>query len=379
MIYLDNAATTHSKPAAVINAVTNYLTAVNANPGRSGHLLSASAARIVFDAREALAKLLNIADSRQLVFTKNATEAINIVLAGWLRPGDHVVTTSMEHNSTMRPLRYLEQALPLELTVVQADASGLLDPRAFSNAVSADTRLVVVNHASNVCGTIAPLAEVRKAIGDTPLLVDAAQTAGSLPIDVEDPAIDFLAVTGHKSLLGPQGIGALYVRPGREAELKPLIRGGTGSRSEHEDQPALLPDLFESGTLNAPGIAGLGAGANYLLEHGVERIREDELALTGQLIDGLASIDRVQLYGDPDPQKRMPVVSFNLDGMEPSDVALSLDREYQIMVRAGLHCAPAAHKTLGTFPGGSVRMSPGHDSTAEEIEAAVRAVREIAG
>jgi cysteine desulfurase family protein len=378
MIYLDNAATSFPKPPAVADAVRNYMLNIGANPGRSGHRLAASAGRVIFDAREALAKLFNVADSRHIVFTANATESINQVLYGLLRRGDHVVTTSMEHNAVMRPLNHLAQQRNLELSVVAADQVGSIKPGDIAAALRSNTRLVTVNHASNVCGTITPLEAVREAVGKTPLLVDAAQTAGALPIDVERDGVDFLAFTGHKALLGPQGTGGLYIRPGLDGNLEPLKRGGTGSKSEAQTQPEMLPDRYESGTLNAAGLAGLGAGVLYVQKRGVDEIRKHEVELCRMLLDGLKKIKGVQVYGPENPDERTATVSINISGMQPSDVGYALDRRYGIMVRIGLHCAPAAHRSLGTFPGGSVRLGMGAMTTTNEVEETLAALREIA-
>ena len=378
MIYLDNAATSFPKPPPVLDAVRNYMEHVGVNPGRGSYPAAAAAARIMFDVRESLSRLLGIRDSRQLVWTANATAAINQALAGYLRQGDHVVVTSMEHNAVLRPLSQLCVTRGIRMSTVQCDGSGLATPESFAQVVTGETRLVAVNHASNVCGALQPLAEIRQAIGKSTLLVDAAQTAGVVPIDVEQDGIDLLAVTGHKGLLGPQGTGALYIRPGLEKEIEPLQRGGTGSNSESTAQPAFLPDRYEAGTVNAPGIAGLGAAVQWLEQQGIANIRVHEQALTGKLLDGLSDIKGVQLYGPRDIEQRTAVVSFDLAGWQPNEVGLALDRRYSIACRVGLHCAPAAHQTLSTYPRGSVRFSIGYSTTADEIVQAVDAVAELA-
>ncbi|MBD3237692.1 MAG: aminotransferase class V-fold PLP-dependent enzyme [Candidatus Eisenbacteria bacterium] len=376
MIYLDHGATSFPKPPAVVRAVRAYLEESAANPGRSGHRLSAAAARVIYDARAALARLLGAPDPRQIVFTGNATGALNLALHGVLRPGDHVVTTSMEHNSVMRPLQHLRQTRGIRVRCAPADVAGRIDAGAIADALETDTRLVVVNHASNVVGTIAPLAEIRRAIGDRLLLVDAAQTAGATPIDVTAPQIDLLAFTGHKSLLGPQGTGGLYIRPG--VALEPLMPGGTGSRSESDSQPDFLPDRYEGGTPNGPGIAGLGAGVSELLERGMDAVREHEARLLERLLARLQEIAGVTLWGPHDAAQRIPAVSLRLDGMAPSELAHALDRRYGVLARAGLHCAPQAHRTLGTFPEGSLRLSCGWTNTPQEIDGAAGAIAELA-
>ena len=376
MIYLDNAATSHPKPPEVNEAVRHFMVHVGANPGRSGHRLSAEAARIVFDTRQSLAELFGISDSRQIIFTSNATASLNIALHGMLGPRDHVVTTSMEHNSVMRTLRHLEQECGVRIEVVQADTQGRVDPFAIQGALDPKTRLVVINHGSNVVGTVQPIAEIKEAVGKVPLLVDAAQTAGSYPISAERDGVDLLAFSGHKSLLGPQGTGGLYVHP--ELDLTPLARGGTGSRSESDRQPDFLPDKHESGTRTTCGIAGLGAGVRYILERGVTTIHNREMDLMDVFFEGLRRIEGVVLYGPDSTEARLPTVSLNLKGKSPSQVGRLLDKQHDIMVRVGLHCAPNAHRTIGTSPIGTVRFSAGALSTTDEMEQAVAAVDEIA-
>ena len=378
MVYLDYAATSFPKPEGVVAAVMDYMTRVGASPGRSGHQLAAEAARIVFGTREALAELLGVGDSRQVILTAHATEALNLALTGLLRQGDHVVITSMEHNSIMRPLRHLRDTRGVEVTTVQADSAGRVDPAAMGRAVTHRTRLVVVNYASNVVGTLQHMAEIREAAGPNVLLLaDAAQVCGAVPVDMQAAGLDLLAFTGHKSLLGPPGTGGLCIRPGVEAEIEPLIRGGTGSRSESDEMPEVLPDRFESGTRNGPGIAGLGAAARFLLERGVSNIRHHEVELTGRLLEGLRRIEGLSWYGPEDPRERLATVPLNIVGMSPTDVAALLDKRYGILVRAGLHCAPQAHRTIGTFPGGALRLALGWCSTEEDVDAALAALAEI--
>ena len=379
MIYLDNAATSWPKPLGVLEAMIHFMQEVGANPGRSGHRLSVEAGRIVYETREALAELFHIEDPLRIVFTLNVTEALNLALYGILRPGDHVLTSSMEHNSVMRPLRALERA-GVELTVVTCSPQGFLDPAEVEAAIRPNTTMVVLNHASNVTGSLLPVAEAGRICRqhNLLLLVDAAQTAGAYPIDVEADGIDLLGFTGHKALYGPMGTGGLYIGPRVDLErFEPLIRGGTGSRSELEEQPDFLPDMCESGTVNAIGLAGLAAGVRWVLEQRVEKIRRYEEELTAQLIGGLKSIPGVTLYGGHDAARQTATVSFNIAGLEPSEVGLRLDEEYGLLCRVGLHCAPAAHKTIGTFPRGTVRFGLSYFNTREEIETAVRAVHQL--
>ncbi len=380
MIYFDNASTSFPKPPQVVEAMHHYLTQVGASPGRSGHRLSVEAGRIVYETREALAQLFGIEDPLRIVFGHNATEALNLSLNGLLRPGDHVITSSMEHNSVMRPLRSLERR-GVRLTVIPCSAQGFLNPAEVEKAISPDTRLIVLNHASNVTGILLPVPEVGRIARKHGLLflVDAAQTAGSCPIDVQADCIDLLAFTGHKSLLGPTGTGGLYIGP-RVAvdELDPLMRGGTGSRSEFEQQPDFPPDKYESGTSNAVGLAGLGAGVRFVLESGVDQIRGHEMRLTQQLLEGLAPIKGVTVYGPKGSSLQTATVSFNIAGLEPSEVGLRMDEEYGVMCRPGLHCAPSAHKTIGTFPRGTVRFALGFFSTTDEVDQAIVAVKQMA-
>jgi cysteine desulfurase family protein len=385
MIYFDNAATSWPKPPGVAEAIGSFLSSVGANPGRSGHRLSVEAGRIVYEAREAVARLFGAADPLRVVFGANVTEALNLVLRGYLRPGDHVVTSSMEHNSVMRPLRALAAGQgggPIELTVVPCSAEGFLDPKALESAVRPETVIIALNHASNVCGSLLPVREagiIARRHGCL-LLADVAQSAGAYPIDVEAEGIDFLAFTGHKALGGPMGTGGVVVGERVDlGRLAPLKRGGTGSRSEREEQPDFLPDMCESGTHNVVGLAGLAAGVRWVQAQGVEAIRQHEVELTQRLIDGLCQIPGITVYGGLDATRQTATVSFTVDGLEPSTVGLRLDDEYEIMCRVGLHCAPAAHRTLGTFPVGTVRFGLSAFNTLDEVDAALQAVGEIAG
>jgi cysteine desulfurase family protein len=378
MIYFDNAATSWPKPVAMIKAMADFNANVGANPGRSGHRLSVEAGRVIFYAREAVASLIGADDPLSIIFTRNATEGINTAIRGLLLKGDHVITSGMEHNSVMRPLRAMEQQ-GVELTVVQCSAEGDVSPDDIASAIKKNTRMIIMTHASNVTGTIMPVAGIAKTAYDNGIIfcVDAAQTAGSIPINVMKDNIDILIFTGHKALYGPQGTGGFYIRKGMENIMEPLERGGTGSRSEFEEQPDFMPDRFESGTPNTIGIAGLSAGAAFVSAVGVEIIRKKEIALTELFISGIRSLKGVKIYGNTDPAKRTAVVSFTIDGLSPSDISFKLDEQYSIMSRPGLHCAPAAHRTIGTFPEGTVRFSFGLFTTEEEIEFAIRAIESI--
>jgi len=378
-IYLDNAATSWPKPPQVKEAMNRFMEEVGANPGRSGHSLSIEAARILYEAREALSVLFHVKDSSRIVFTLNATESINLALKGLLKYKDHVITSSMEHNSVMRPLRDLEKQ-GIALTVVPCFGDGTLDPREVEKKIQPTTKMIVLNHASNVTGMLLPVGEVGKIAREYNLLflVDAAQTAGAYPIDVEKDGIDLLAFTGHKSLYGPQGTGGLVIGERiDEKEVTPLKQGGTGSRSEFEEQPDFLPDRFESGTPNGIGIAGLLAGVQFVLETGVEKIRRKEMNLLDQLIKGLKGIPQVKLYCPERQENRMATLSFNITHLSRSDVAFRLEREFGILCRSGLHCAPSAHRTIGTFPDGTVRFGLSVFNTEAEIETTVQAVSMI--
>ena len=366
-VYFDNAATSYPKPPSVYEAINFTLQHVGANPGRGEHSLSQSANRIIFKARETIAEFFNIPNSRNIVFTSNGTEAINLALKGFLKPGDHGIISSMEHNSVVRPLNSLKND-GVNVTIVQCDKEGKLNPDYVFKEIKENTRLIVLTHASNVTGTILPVEEIGEiaAKKGIPLLVDAAQTAGTIPIDVVRNSISLLACPGHKSLLGPQGTGFLYICEG--FNLKPLIEGGTGSNSELSEQPDFLPDRFQSGTLNTPGIAGLKAGIEFINKKSIQTIKEHEDMLSKTFINKLKEINRVRIYGPLSIKEKTAVVSFNIKGKDSADIATALDEKYQIMVRVGLHCSPYAHKTIGTFPDGTIRVSFSIFNTVHEID-----------
>jgi cysteine desulfurase/selenocysteine lyase len=380
MIYLDHAATSWPKPPQVVEAMVDFLERAGGNPGRSGHRLSIDAGRIVYETREALAGLFHAPDPLRVILTPNVTYALNMALRGLLHSGDRVVTSSIEHNAVMRPLRAMQRE-GVDIDVVPCAADGALDLAAMEHAIVRGTRLVVLNHASNVMGTILPakeVAHIAHRVGAL-VLLDAAQTAGVLPIDVQEMSVDLFAFTGHKGLQGPPGTGGLIIAEGIDVEaMVPLICGGTGSRSEYEEQPDILPDRFESGTPNGVGIAGLGAGVRYIAAKGVTSIRQHEMALVRALREGLAEIPGVTVYGPSDISLSTATLSFTVAGKRVSEVGYRLDEEYDVLCRVGLHCAPAAHRTLGTFPEGTVRLAGGIFNTLEEIDYAVHAVEQIA-
>lgn len=375
-IYIDNAATTFPKPEQVYLAVDRTLREIGIGPGRGGYARGIEATRLVFEAREALAQFFGIKDSSRLVFTHSATESLNLAVGGLLRPGDHVVTSSMEHNSLVRPL-YLAAQRGVDVTWVKGDPSGLVHSRMIGAAMRPNTRLVAVSHCSNVTGTIQPVEEIAALARKSGalFLLDAAQSAGMLGIDVHGMMIDLLAVPGHKGLFGPQGTGLLYVGDG--IELSPLLVGGTGGQSSGPEQPAAMPERFESGTLNTPGIAGLKAGVEYILDTGLAAVRRKESDLVTQLLDGVRSIPGITVHGPLSADERCSVVSLTAAGLDPSLIGFHLDRDYDISVRVGLHCAFSAHQTIGTYPAGTVRVSPGYFNTADDIDAFLRALQAI--
>jgi len=380
-IYLDNAATSWPKPETVYVAVDQYLRHCGAPAGRSAYRDAVEAGRLVEGTRKKVADLIGAPDPKQVIFTANGTDSLNLALHGLLQESQHVITSECEHNSVLRPLRQLEQMRHISITRVACDRAGLINPDDVENAIRTDTKLIVLIHASNVTGAVQPLEDVGKIARrhGVCFLVDAAQSVGHVPVSVTDLAADMLAAPGHKGLLGPLGTGVLYLAPGTDRRLLPLRQGGTGTQSESDEQPTALPDKFESGNHNVPGIAGLGAGIAHLSERGINSIRDEERELTAMLLDGFRAIRGVTLYGPADADRQLGVVSISIDGYDPQEVATMLDTAYSIQVRSGLHCAPRMHKSLGTDAlGGTLRFSLGSFSTQEQIEATIRAVEEIA-
>lgn len=376
-IYFDNAATSYPKPQAVYDAVYNTLRNIGANPGRGGYKLSLEASRLVFQCREEIANFFNIKNCDRVAFTANATEALNIGIKGCLNPGDEVITTPLEHNSVLRPLHTLELSGKITVKFIHCKEDGYFTPDDVKKVISEKTKLIVMTHASNVIGAITPVEEVFKLCKsyDIITMLDVAQTAGILPIDVEKMNIDIMAASGHKSLFGPQGTGFIYIKEG--IKLNTIKEGGTGTLSSHLDQPEDMPERFEAGTLNTPGIAGLLAGITYIKEVGIENIRKHEIALSKKLVEALSCNENVILYGPKEPEKRAAALSFNLKKLDCSEVGFILDEIYDIYVRVGLHCAPLTHKLIGTFPEGTVRVSPGFFNTIENVEVFINAIDEI--
>jgi len=375
-IYLDNAASTCPKPPGVISAVDQCLRDWCANPGRGAHRIAVEAARVIHGTRQKAARLFNVADSANVIFTQNATDALNMGMRGILSPGDHVVSTMVEHNAVSRPLKVFTRE-GVELTLVPSDPTGFVDPGDILAAVKASTKLVVMAYASNITGAIQAIPEISLALKEAgvPILVDAAQSAGSIPLDIEKTPISMLACTGHKSMMGPQGIGLLYISP--ELELRSVRQGGTGSHSDEEQDMLARPDRYEAGTLNTPGIAGLGAGIDFIESEGIGNLMRHKTELTTLLHEGLHSISGVQVYGPPLGAPRTPLVSFNVGEMPASDISGILDREYNIASRAGIHCAPGSHQVMGTLGRGAVRLSVGPFNTSDDIATAIGAVETI--
>jgi cysteine desulfurase / selenocysteine lyase len=375
MVYLDNAATSHPKPAAVVDAVVDALTAHNANPGRSGHARALAAARIVLEGRERLAALLGAGDPLSIIYCFNCTDALNLAIKGVLRRGDHVIASMVEHNSVLRVLMGLSDRHQISLTLLPTNAEGVLEPSSIQGALTPQTRLVALTQASNVTGALQPVKEVGALCAKEGILflVDGAQTLGAMPVDVEALGCHLYAFPGHKSLLGPQGTGALYIRPG--LTLSTIREGGTGASSDSMRQNAEGPERYESGTLNLPGIAGLSAGAQYVGRK-LDEIAQRERALTEHLLRGLFEMPGAVVYGPREAAKRAGLVSFNLQDFPSGPVADALDR-LGFAVRGGLHCAPGVHTMLGTLKRGAVRASVGHANTHDEIDRFLAAVQKI--
>ncbi|GAB63194.1 MAG: aminotransferase class V-fold PLP-dependent enzyme [Candidatus Jettenia sp.] len=378
MIYLDNAATTFPKPEIVYKTMNTFYRTLGANPGRSGHRMAVAAEKEIEDTRSVVAQLFGIKDSRRFIFTFNATDAINMGIKGLLKTGDHAITTHLEHNAVSRSLYSLEKKGIITITKVKNSPEGLIDPNDIKTAITSKTRLIVMAHAPNVLGTIQPIKEIGCIAREHDILfmVDAAQTAGVCEIDVNKYAIDMLAFTGHKGTLGPTGTGGLYV--GERLTLDPWREGGTGFEPASLSQPEELPFKLESGTPNTVGIAGLRAGIEYIASTGIHTIRMHEQKLINKLIQALKDDQRFILYGTQEISKKVGILSLNVKGFKPAEIGAILDQSFDIAVRPGLHCAPFAHQMMGTFPNGTVRISPGCFTTEEEIDQLIAAFGQIA-
>lgn len=376
MIYMDNAATTMQKPQQVIDAVAAAMCSMG-NAGRGAHAASLGAARTIYDAREKLACFFHAENPKQIAFTMNSTESLNIALKGVLNPGDHVITTMLEHNSVLRPLYELQEK-GTELTILKSNPQGTLDYEDFEKAIKENTKAIVCTHGSNLTGNLVDVkrvGEIAKKHGVL-FIVDASQTAGVFPIDVQEMGIDILCFTGHKGLLGPQGTGGIYVREG--LTVRPLLCGGSGVQTYNKKHPSEMPTALEAGTLNGHGIAGLDAAVEYLMETGIDTIREREQELMWRFYEGVKDIPGVKVYGDFSTRERCAIVTLNIGDYDSSEVSDELLMTYGISTRAGGHCAPLMHEALGTVEQGAVRFSFSHYNTDEELNTAIQAVKEMA-
>ena len=378
-IYLDNASTSFPKAPTVATAMSNYITNRGININRGSYALAYDVEDIIYTTRQRLNTLFNGHNPSHVIFTQNVTMSLNIVIKGLLKAGDHVLVSSMEHNAVMRPLtQLLDKGITFD--IIPCDKTGSIQLESMDSLIRPNTVAMIINHASNVCGTIQPLESIGSICKahNLQFIVDTAQTAGVIPIDVKACHIDALCFTGHKGLLGPQGIGGIILTKEMAQTLTSLIAGGTGSFSHLETMPTHMPDAFESGTLNLPGIIGLNEGLAYIESQGMENIHNHELVLTQSFLEGLQSIDGINIVGKQNIQDRTAVVSIAIDGMDPASIAYELESTYHIMTRVGLHCAPRAHQTLGTYPEGTVRFSFGYANTLKDVESALSALHRIA-
>ena len=377
-IYLDNASTSFPKAPTVATAMSDYITNRGININRGSYSLAYDVEDIIYTTRQRLNTLFNGHDPSHVIFTQNVTMSLNMVIKGLLKAGDHVLVSSMEHNAVMRPLtQLLDKGITFD--IIPCDKMGSIQLESMDSLIRPNTVAMIINHASNVCGTIQPLESIGSICKahNLQFIVDAAQTAGVIPIDVKACHIDALCFTGHKGLLGPQGIGGIILTKEMAQTLIPLIAGGTGSFSHLETMPTHMPDAFEAGTLNLPGIMGLNEGLSYIESQGMENIHNHELGLTQAFLEGLQSIDGINIVGKQNIQTRTAVVSITIDGMDPANIAYKLESTYHIMTRVGLHCAPRAHQTLGTYPEGTVRFSFGYANTHKDVKSALSALHRI--
>lgn len=375
MIYLDNAATSFPKPSKVYEEVMNCMRNYCANPGRGSHTMAIRSAFKIMEARDLISEIFNIKNPLNIVFTSNATEALNIAIKGLLKSGDHVISTVIEHNSVLRPLNKMSKN-GVEVTLISSDKAGFINPLDIKDEIKLNTKAIIINHASNVLGSIQDINSIGKIAKNYGIIfiLDASQSAGCISIDVEKDNIDLLAFPGHKGLLGPQGTGALYVKEG--IEIKSFKEGGTGSSSNSMDQPYELPDRFESGTLNTPGIAGLCEGLKFIKKIGIENIYKEEMQLMGQLIRELKKLDFIKIYGSTSLKNRLSVLSINIEGIDASIVGEELN-DAEIAVRTGYHCAALIHKVIGTEYRGTVRISPGCFNTSKDIDEFIKNIIKI--
>ncbi len=379
-IYMDNGSTSFPKPPEVIEAITRFVTEIGCNVNRGSYNTAYNAAETILETREMLNEMFHGFGPKNVVFTTNVTYALNVLIKGLLKPGDHVLVSSVEHNAVMRPIVQLSKK-GVEFDRIPCDHQGELIVDAIPTMIKKNTKAIIMTHASNVCGTILPIEKVGKICREKGLffIVDSAQSAGVVPIDMQSMCIDALAFTGHKSLLGPQGIGGFIISDSLANKVDPLVSGGTGSISDSEEVPTFLPDRFEPGTMNLPGIFGLNAALHYLQDYGMDQIYREEMGLTSHFLAGLKGLeDKLEIVGRHDTKNRTAVVSVNMKQKDNAEVAFLLDQQYRIMTRVGMHCAPSAHKTLGTFPSGTIRFAFNHFNTMEEIDFALKALEALA-
>ncbi|MFX0549869.1 aminotransferase class V-fold PLP-dependent enzyme [Hathewaya histolytica] len=378
-LYLDNAATTFPKPPEVIAAVTNYMSFLGANPGRGSSESSFKSGQLVFQCREELMNFFKFNKQENVIFTQNITSSLNILIKGFVQNGDHVITSSMDHNATLRPLYALKNNSTIDLTVVKCSREGLLNIDDFKNAITPKTRLVVLSHSSNIVGTIQPLQEIGALCKEKNIyfIIDCAQTAGVLPLDFNTLNCNALAFTGHKGLLGPQGIGGFLIDDKLNNEIHTIIEGGTGSLSSSINQPNFLPDKFESGTLNTPGIAGLLAGLKFINKEGISTIKDHEEELTREFMESIYNMDNITMYGVKNPSLRTSAISINSSKIDNSELGFYLDNEFGISTRTGLHCAPLAHETIGSYPHGTIRFSFGYFNDLKDVKYAIDSIHKI--
>lgn len=378
-IYLDNASTSFPKPKNVSDSMYDFLTNVGGNSGRSNHTNALESNRYVFETRENIASFFNFPQIENVIFTNNITSSLNILINGILKKGDHVITSSLEHNSVIRPLWHLKESNIIDLDIVKANNLGILNVDDFKKFIKSNTKLIVITHASNVIGTIQPIKEIGKLCKEHGIffILDSAQSAGVLPVDFQEFNLSALTFTGHKSLLGPQGIGGFIINDELNKICNPLILGGTGSLSHALNQPDFLPDKFESGTLNIPGIIGLNEGIKFIKNEGLNTIYEHNSFLRNYLINEMLNIQNYNIYGDLSPEKGTTCISFSHDKLDISELAFILESDFGISTRSGLHCSPLAHETIGTYPNGTVRFSIGYFNTLEEIKYTIDSLHKI--
>lgn len=377
-IYLDNGATSFPKPKCVAEAMLHYITEVGANIGRGGYEEATQAEEVVFETRERIQILFNAPDSKNVIFTQNITQSLNMIIKGYLKPGDHILVSAMEHNAVMRPLIQLEK-IGVRFDRIPCNIKGQLMIEHIQPMILPETKAILLMHASNVCGSIMPIEQVGEICKRNGLkfIVDAAQTAGVIPIDMKSMNIDILTFTGHKSLMGPQGIGGFVIVDELINEIEPLISGGTGSISNSEEMPTFLPDRYEAGTMNIPGIYGLHASVGYIMQTGLPVIHAKEMLLTQAFMKGLSEIKGVRCIGPGADDERTSVVSIQVDKMDIAELAYRLDSEYGIKTRVGLHCSPNAHKTLNTYPVGTLRFSFGYFNKPEDVDHTLMAIEKV--